>query len=130
MPSTVGSEELLEELQALEAQLHHPGSCCSRDRLEQLLHPQFHEVGRSGQAYSRDTVIGYLATVTVQPAVEADQYAVTALSEDCALLTYRSAKRLPDGTHAEHALRASVWLRTALGWQLVYHQGTVAAEGW
>jgi hypothetical protein len=126
----VDSEALLQELQALEAELHHPGSCCSRERLEQLLHPQFHEVGRSGQAYSRDTVIGYLATVTVQPAVEADQYAVTALSEDCALLTYRSAKCLADGTRSEHALRSSVWLRTAHGWQLYYHQGTPAAQSW
>jgi len=126
----VGSEALLEELQALEAELHHPGSRCSRARLEQLLHPQFHEVGRSGQAYTRDTVIGYLASVTAQPAVEADQYAVMALADGCALLTYRSARRLPDGTRAEHALRASVWQRTTLGWQLVYHQGTVAAEAW
>jgi hypothetical protein len=130
MRSTVGSEPLLHLLQTLEAELHHPGTRCSRERLEQLLHPQFHEVGRSGRPYTRETVIGYLASLTVQPAVESDHYAVTALAEGCALLTYRSALRLADGTRTDHALRSSVWLRSGQRWQLVYHQGTVAAEVW
>ena len=118
---------LLQTLQHLEAELHHPGVRCSTERLEQLLHPDFHEVGRSGRPYDRETVIRYLATRTVIPEVEADNYSVEPLADDCALLTYRSAQRAADGSTHDRALRSSVWRRTAVGWQLCYHQGTPAA---
>ena len=32
-------DSLLAELTALETELHHPGSPCTRERLERLLHP-------------------------------------------------------------------------------------------
>jgi len=115
---------LLEELQRLEAELHHPGVPCTRERLEQLLHPDFHEVGRSGRPYDRQTVIDHLHAQTEPPPVDAQGYAVYPLAEDCALLTYRSANRCPDGSLVNPALRSSVWRRSAQGWQLFYHQGT------
>jgi hypothetical protein len=55
---------LREELRTLEIELHHPGTRCSRGRLERLLHPDFHEVGRSGRRYGRETVIVFLSTET------------------------------------------------------------------
>lgn len=118
---------LLDELRRLEAELHHPGLPCSRERLEQLLHPGFHEVGRSGRPYTRATVLDFLAGQATPPAVEASGYAVHLLAEGCALLSYRSVRRGADGQALEPALRSSVWLRTQQGWQLFYHQGTPAA---
>jgi len=41
--------DLLELLRGLEVELHHPGTRCSRARLDELLHPDFDEVGRSGR---------------------------------------------------------------------------------
>jgi hypothetical protein len=82
---------LLSELQALEVELHHPGVRCSRSRLEQLLHPDFHEVGRSGRPYDRETVIEYLASVEAHPLVASDAFALVELGPEVALLTYRSA---------------------------------------
>ena len=117
---------LLEELSRLEAELHHPGVRCSRVRLEQLLHRDFHEVGRSGRTYTRDTVIAFLAAQAEPPEVEADAYALTLLADDVALLTYRSAHRGPEG-RVDPAYRSSVWRRGAAGWQLFYHQGTPTA---
>lgn len=81
MPSgDVEAAALLEVLQALEVELHHPGVACTRERLEQLLHPQFHEVGRSGRKYDRDTVVAFLATHPRLPAVESHGFAVEWLS--------------------------------------------------
>lgn len=117
-------QELLRELQALEAELHHPGARCSRERLEQLLHPDFREVGRSGRKYTREIVIRHLAAQAAPPAVVAGDYEVHALGEGCALLTYHSAHATADGTPTLPAHRSSVWVRTAAGWQLYYHQGT------
>ena len=121
-------ELLLHELQTLEIELHHPGARCSRQRLEQLLHPGFHEVGRSGRRYNRRAIINFLLTQPAQPGVESSEFQLTLLAADVALLTYRSCQRAADGTLVNQALRSSIWLRTEVGWQIHYHQGTPTAD--
>lgn len=118
---------LLDTLRTLESELHHPGVACTRERLEALLHPDFHEVGRSGRIYTRETVVEHLATRYAPSAVVASDHRVAMLADGCALLTFRSEDRAPDGTPRLAALRASVWLHTPLGWRLRYHQGTPEA---
>ena len=120
--------ELVAELQTLESELHHPGTRVTRERLEQLLHPEFSEVGRSGRKYSRETVIAYLASQSTQPDIEAKNYKAKLLGPGVALLTYESAHKNPDGTLALAALRSSVWVHAEARWQLVHHQGTPAPE--
>jgi hypothetical protein len=109
---------------------HHPGVRSSRARLEQLLHPEFHEVGRSGRPYDRSTVIQFLAEQQCPPPVESGDFNVTAVAPGVALLTYRSAHRHEDGSLFNHTLRLSVWVHEGAGWQLRYHQGTPAARTW
>jgi hypothetical protein len=121
---------LLLELQALEVELHHPGVRCSRERLERLLHPEFHEVGRSGRIYDRDTIVGYLAAQASPPAVASDAFALLVIDARAALLTYRSAHVEQGNRLVNHTLRSSLWLETRAGWQLRYHQGTPAADTW
>lgn len=117
-------QSLLSELQSLETELHHPGIHCLHARLEQLLHPDFHEVGRSGQPYNRETVLNFLHSLSVRPTVESTDFNVALLGDGIALLTFRSTQYEPDGTPVNRALRASIWIQTATGWQLRYHQGT------
>lgn len=121
---------VLEQLQALEVELHHPGVRCTRARLEQLLHPEFHEVGRSGQQYSRSTVIEFLQVRTSIPQVLSERFDVVELHHGVALLTYRSAHVGRGGQLSLHTLRASVWTLVGDVWQQRYHQGTPAAEPW
>lgn len=127
---TEPAADLLATLQALEVELHHPGVRCDAQRLEALLHPDFHEVGRSGRQYDRPTIVRFLAAQETQPAVEPGAFKVDELAPGVALLTYRSAHREADGTLVHHTLRSSLWLRTAQGWQMRYHQGTAAATPW
>jgi hypothetical protein len=121
---------LLSELQALEVELHHPGVRRSRERLEQLLHPDFYEVGRSGRTYTRVTVIDHLAAQEPQPLMESGAFALLELAPGVAVLTYRSAFADPERGRSYHALRSSLWVKTSSGWQMRYHQGTPAAEVW
>ena len=121
---------LLKDIQALEVELHHPGVRCSRERLEQLLHPDFHEVGRSGRAYDRTTIVQYLASLEDQPLVVSENFAVVELEPLVALLTYRSAHEEQGKGLVNHTLRSSVWVLSPVGWQLRYHQGTPAAQAW
>ena len=48
---------LLELLRVLETELHRLETRQNRNRLEQLLHPDFVEFARSGRRYSRSEVI-------------------------------------------------------------------------
>lgn len=123
-------DPLLQELQALEVELHHPGVRCSRERLEQLLHSEFHEVGRSGRAYNRETIVDFLAAQESQPVVLSEAFSVSELGPGVALLNYRSAQVEQGKSLVNHTLRSSVWIKTNAGWQLRYHQGTAAAESW
>lgn len=121
---------LLATLQALEVELHHPGACCTQHRLAHLLHPDFHEVGRSGLRYDRATVLAYLQQVAEPPPVVSEDFKLALLGPGVALLTYRAAQRQADGALDRHTHRSSLWVQTAMGWQLRYHQGTPAAQPW
>lgn len=123
-------QDLLEHLRNLEVVLHHPGARLSPEQLEAILHPDFHEVGRSGTQYDRRTVINYLSHNTTQPDVVSDDFALSDLAQGVALLTYRSAHRDVDDALINHTHRASMWVETPSGWQLRYHQGTPAAAPW
>lgn len=121
---------LLGTLQALEVELHHPGVRCDAQRLEQLLHSDFHEVGRSGRKYDRATVMRFLSEQAASPPVISEHFALQHLGPQVVLLTYRSALLRPDATFENHALRSSVWVHKDALWQLIYHQGTPAAQAW
>ena len=121
---------LLSQLQALEVELHHPGVRQSRERLAELLHPKFHEVGRSGRVYTRETVISYLSAQESQPEVVSENFAVSELGPEVVLLTYRSAHNVSSEGLTNHTLRSSIWVKAAAGWQLRYHQGTAAEQQW
>lgn len=121
---------LLATLQALEVELHHPGVRCDARRLAQLLHPDFHEVGRSGREYDRATVVRFLGEQVASAPIISEHFALQPLGPHIALLTYRSALRRPDATLENHTLRSSVWVQQGGLWQLIYHQGTPAAELW
>jgi hypothetical protein len=123
-------QDLLSHLQALEVALHHPGTRCSRARLDELLHPDFTEVGRSGRTYDRVTVLDFLASQVTHAQVESAHFQLATLAPHVALLTYRSAHRQADGSLQLHTHRSSIWVEDAVGWRLRYHQGTPAAETW
>lgn len=128
MTADMDADGLLTHLVALETELHHPGRALTRARLEQLLHPDFHEVGKSGHRYARAVVLEFLASGAVRPEVVASQHRVQPLTGSWALLHYRSEEVAADGTRHTPALRCSVWTRADAGWQLYYHQGTPEAE--
>lgn len=122
-------ESLLYQLRALELQLQQPEGRSDASRLDALIHEEFQEFGRSGTVYSKADIVALLSSATQHEPVIADNFAVRRLAADVALLTYRSANVLPDGTLRGHALRSSIWQRSAVGWQVSFHQGT-ATEAW
>ena len=115
---------LLSQLQALEVELHQPVVRGDVERLNALLHEEFHEFGRSGAAYAKVDIISRLSSAAQHARVVADNFLVQRLATDVALLTYRSAHALPDGALDRHTLRSSIWQCSDVGWQMRFHQGT------
>ncbi|WCM89619.1 nuclear transport factor 2 family protein [Acidovorax sp. NCPPB 3576] len=120
---------LLPLLQALEVELHRPAARGDAARLDALLHDDFREFGRSGAVYTKADLLSQLPAQAQHAVVVPDRFEVRRLGEFAALLTYRSARRLADGTLERWTLRTSVWERSAHGWQMRFHQGTPAAPG-
>ena len=123
-------ENLLDQLQALEVELHQPGVRLDAGRLNALIHEEFQEFGRSGTAYSKTDIVALLLSAEQHAHVIADTFLVRRLATDVALLTYRSAHAHPDGTLHRHTLRSSIWQRSTAGWQMSFHQGTATEPYW
>ena len=118
------TNSLLAILRELESRIYKPETRRDRAKLDALAHPDFFEFGYSGKSYSRSDILEFLPLDTSNNKVWTQDWSEQPLGENFALLTYKSAHELPDGTLERHALRSSVWALTPQGWQLLFHQGT------
>lgn len=115
---------ILQELMQLEPLFHAACADASVPQFEQLVSPDFWEVGALGRRYSRAFALDVLSQRGRQPDPEnyqADQFHVREAGLDHYLLTYRLHQP------GRVTLRLTVWHRSSQGWQAVYHQGTVVS---
>ncbi len=103
----------------------------SPERVGELLHPGFVEIGSSGRAMSRAEVIeGLGLEAAAERAI--DQFEARMLAPSVALVTYRVRRRGIGGSSpAVCSLRSSVWVLGEDGggaWRMIFHQGTVVGE--
>jgi hypothetical protein len=125
MTMTDDDEAVLAALVAREPIFHHPELGTSRTVFEAMTVPDFWEVGASGTVYEREFVWSTLEQryAADEPDVwETEGFALRTLAVDVYLLTYvlHQGERL--------TRRATVWERSAGGWRVVYHQGTVVSK--
>lgn len=114
---------VLDSLRKLEPLFHLADEGTTRPQFSALMAPHFWEVGASGNRYSREFVLAVLEERQAAPRNEAWQtqdFHITELGADHYLLTYTLVQ--PDRL----TRRATIWRRFENGWQVVYHQGTVA----
>jgi hypothetical protein len=121
------TEELIHVLRRLEEELHLPETRRNVARLQMLLHPDFVEFGRSGRRSSRDEVLRQLP-LGDHAVINSDEFVVSVISAGVALLTYRSAHVDAAGNRSRVTLRSSLWIETATGWQMRFHQGTPSEQ--
>ena len=123
----MSDDQLLDEVRELEISLQQPAVRGDPARLDELLHDDFIEFGRSGRTYTKADVLESLPAERSHPEAWSHGFSLLTLADGVALLTYRSAQLAPDGALERHALRASVWTRTPSGWRVIFHQGTPTA---
>jgi|SRR6185437_4794536 len=112
--------QLQEHLYKLEERLFHPSREKNRADLVSLIAPDFQEYCSSGRIYSRQQAIDDLMASGPRNATISHFY-VTVLAPDAALATYHATTAM----HTSH--RSSLWVFRDNRWQLLFHQGTVAA---
>lgn len=120
----MSSEILLPLIRALECELHEPKVRHDPHRLNELLHPEFWEIGRSGRSYTRAEILEHLLKEKQPAKIQSQDFLIRLLAPDVLLLTYKSAHVGADGILERYTLRASVWKFGPSGWQLLFHQGT------
>ena len=118
------NDPLLQTLRSLEVQMHQPQVRSDRARMEQLLHPDFLEIGRSGAIYTRAEVLDEFAQNPQTYKVWSQDFALTRIAPQLAMLLYRSAHIDDAESFDRHRIRASIWQSTEQGWQVRFHQGT------
>lgn len=122
--------DLVGSLEALEVELHRLETRQNKQRLEQLLHPDFVEFARSGRRYSRgEVLVEFSAGGAALEPVHVEQFDVAEVARGTVLVTYLSAHETATGELYRHTFRSSLWLLTETGWRMRFHQGTPADEG-
>lgn len=116
------SAERLETLQRLETELHAHSTRTDRVRLEELLHAEFVEIGRSGRLWRREDSILALLAESEHPFPETADWEMHDVGPDLVMLTYRVISPASGSRHA------SLWDLSGPRPRLRYHQGTRIAE--
>jgi len=117
---------LLGTLQQLETELHQADTRRNKARLDELLHPEFEELGRSGRRYSREEILTEFSADMEYPQIVSMNFSVASIGEGIALLTYISAHKSQSGHLHRNTLRSSLWVLGDTGWKMRFHQGTPA----
>ncbi|WP_210133724.1 DUF4440 domain-containing protein [Staphylococcus sp. GDY8P131P] len=89
----------------------------SKNKILDILHPNFKEFGKSGKVYYKTDI--------KQTQLDNDNYKISnfeeyILSEDCILCTYT----LLNTTNNTLTNRSSIWKYYEDDWKLLFHQGT------
>jgi hypothetical protein len=117
---------VLAELSRREPIFHRPEFGTTRADFERMTAEDFWEVGASGQRYSRQFVLDELEkrfSVPHADVWETREFHCRRLSGDTYLLTYTLLQ-----DHQRLTRRATIWHRTADGWKIVFHQGTIVQD--
>jgi hypothetical protein len=103
-----------------EAALLTPEVRGSADQLEELLDPDFGEIGRSGRLWSRGEMIAALVADTdpEQHTINVSDMSGRKVGPGFVLLTYVTQ------VEGRRARRSSLWRLSRKGWRVLHHQGT------
>jgi hypothetical protein len=114
------TSELQDHLHSLEERLLHPDRETDRRALTSLLADDFQEFCTSGRIFNLQQLTHALLTSSPRVATMSYFY-VTSLAEGVALATYHITTANSTSHHS------SIWVQRNNRWQLLFHQGTVAA---
>ena len=121
------TNKLLNLLIDLEKSLHRSSTRKSVEKLDELLHDDFEEIGASGKTYNKNQIMEELIKETPLT-IHASDFELRMFSEEIVQLKYRTKNTA--GTESKPVtLRSSIWKYEGTKWKMVFHQGTVVQTG-
>lgn len=114
----------MEILRSFEIELHQPATRKDADRVAELLHPEFIEIGYSGTTWNFNSTLKNIGLVPPQFTIWSQDFEFIEYTEDVVQLIYLSANVNEHGHLFRHAKRSSIWVREAGKWRMKYHQAT------
>ena len=107
-----------------ELRLLEPAVRASRESLEQLLDPEFAEIGASGARWGRESIVAALTEGAGSPRAPASVSGMAGrlIAPGVVHLTFTTE----DAAGRVH--RSSLWRCDDAGWRMYFHQGTPAAS--
>ncbi|MGD8567628.1 MAG: DUF4440 domain-containing protein [Gammaproteobacteria bacterium] len=111
-------------IKALEEKLLHSDVRKNPQLLDELVAPEFEEIGSNGKVTSREQVIDWLLTKEQDVRWSLTEFRIRQLSPDMVLAIYRARKNDIVNDSYKGSIRSSLWKRTGERWQIVFHQGT------
>ncbi|MDR7330105.1 nuclear transport factor 2 family protein [Corynebacterium guangdongense] len=106
----------LEHVLHLERELQTPSVRRDRERLTELLHPDFVEFGASGRRWDRDAMLDDVERD--RRVIHIKKLEARTLAEDLIQVFWQSK------INEHRARRSSLWKRTGGTWRIIHHQAT------
>ncbi|MCW8334148.1 nuclear transport factor 2 family protein [Vibrio paucivorans] len=111
-----------------EVALHHYDVCQDRSVVSRLLHPDFKEVGESGNSYDFTSINELMKTEKPSRGfLHSQDYECVVLGTNTQMLLYKTAWNDGLGHVRHYAKRSSIWVFNGSHWQMQYHQGTACS---
>ena len=96
-----------------------------RNKLNNLIHDDFIEIGYSGKTHTKSDVLAELPKEqSTDIELWSQEFSFRTLSADTVLLIYKQCRIEPNGKLSRHAKRSSIWFNNNGSWQMIFHQGT------
>lgn len=115
-------KEVIDKFYALETSLFLKEYLNDKDYLEKIFHPDFMEIGKTGNIYRKKETIEALYGSDDRN-IQVRSFNVRMMSLDTYVVNYVSIHE--DGTRVQ---RTSIWMETLLGLVLYFHQGTIIKD--
>lgn len=95
--------------------------CDNLQKLNNRIHDEFIEFGKSGQVFDKSSIIKYLNNLYSDRDIEIQDFEIKNLKDDLIIVNYISNEK----EEGIKALRTSIWVKEYTDWKLYFHQGTV-----
>jgi len=117
----------LDHLISFEIALHQQNIRTDIDRLTELLHPEFVEIGYSGRTFDLKSTFISMSELPSDFILWSQSYEYIKYALDVVQVIYLSANIDKHGNLYRHAKRASIWVNESGNWQMKFHQATPVA---
>lgn len=115
-------KEVEEQFYALETSLFFKEYLNDKKYLDDILHPDFMEIGKNGSVYHKKDTIEALYGSDDRK-IDVKSFSVRMVSLSMFIVNYISTHE--DGTRV---YRTSLWMETLKGYSMYFHQGTIINE--